>query len=79
MTGLAFSILVASLGMLAAGVAHQLNNPLGGITLFTKLILEEYSLEDGGLRLGFVYTRLLDTELYLVTIGLGVGIVEERY
>ena len=37
---------MASLGKLAAGVAHQLNNPLGGITLFTKLILEEYELED---------------------------------
>ena len=38
---------MASLGKLAAGVAHQLNNPLGGITLFTKLIMEEYDLEDG--------------------------------
>jgi len=38
---------MASLGKLAAGVAHQLNNPLGGITLFAKLIMEEYDLEDG--------------------------------
>jgi PAS domain S-box-containing protein len=36
---------MASLGKLAAGVAHQLNNPLGGIILFTKLIMEEYDLE----------------------------------
>ena len=38
---------MSSLGKLAAGVAHQLNNPLGGITLFAKLILEEYNLEQG--------------------------------
>ena len=37
---------MASLGKLAAGVAHQLNNPLGGITLFARLMLEEYDLED---------------------------------
>lgn len=35
---------MSSLGKLAAGVAHQLNNPLGGITLFAKLVLEEYDL-----------------------------------
>ena len=36
---------MASLGKLAAGVAHQINNPLGGIILFAGLMLEEYDLE----------------------------------
>jgi len=38
---------MAALGKLAAGVAHQINNPLGGISLFAQLILEEYELEEG--------------------------------
>lgn len=38
---------MASLGKLAAGVAHQLNNPLGGVVLFTKLVLEDYELPTG--------------------------------
>ncbi len=37
---------MSSLGELAAGVAHQLNNPLGGITLYTQLMMEDYDLPD---------------------------------
>lgn len=37
---------MASIGKLAAGVAHQLNNPLSGITLFAHILTEEYELED---------------------------------
>ena len=37
---------MGSIGKLAAGVAHQINNPLGGIIIFAQLILEEYELEE---------------------------------
>ena len=37
---------LASIGRLAAGAAHELNNPLSGITGFAQLLLEE-SLETG--------------------------------
>lgn len=38
---------MAALGKLAAGVAHQINNPLSGISLFAQLLLEDYELEEG--------------------------------
>ncbi len=38
---------MASIGKLAAGVAHQLNNPLSGITLYSHILSEEYELPEG--------------------------------
>lgn len=38
---------LAGIGKLAAGVAHQLNNPLSGITLYSHILKEEYELPPG--------------------------------
>jgi two-component system NtrC family sensor kinase len=32
---------LASLGKLAAGIAHEINNPLGGVLIYTHLLLED--------------------------------------
>jgi two-component system NtrC family sensor kinase len=37
---------MGSLGKLAAGVAHEINNPLGGILIYANLLLEETPAED---------------------------------
>lgn len=37
---------LAAMGRLAAGVAHELNNPLGNVLLYAKLLLEDLSPSD---------------------------------
>ena len=43
---LASSEKLASLGKLAAGIAHEINNPLGGILIYASLMMEDLAEDD---------------------------------
>ncbi len=43
---LASSEKLASLGKLAAGIAHEINNPLGGILIYASLLIEDLPEDD---------------------------------
>ncbi|MBP9707666.1 MAG: PAS domain-containing protein, partial [Oligoflexales bacterium] len=39
---------LASIGLLAGGIAHEINNPLGGILVFTQMLLRELPKNSSG-------------------------------
>ena len=46
--GMVQSEKLASLGKLSAGIAHEINNPLGGVLIYAHLVLEDMKEDDPG-------------------------------
>lgn len=62
---------LASIGLLAGGIAHEINNPLGGILIFSQMLLREMptdspyyedvkEIENAALRCKSIVERVLD-------------------
>jgi two-component system NtrC family sensor kinase len=54
---------LTSLGQMAASIAHEVNNPLAGVLIYTKLLAKNISAENIGKEKSLDYLGKMDTEL----------------
>ncbi len=54
---------LTSLGQMAASIAHEVNNPLAGVLIYTKLLAKNISAENIGKEKSLDYLNKMDTEL----------------
>ncbi len=54
---------LTSLGQMAASIAHEVNNPLAGVLIYTKLLAKNIAAENIGKEKSLDYLNKMDTEL----------------